>query len=250
MEKMHNGNKIAVNTHDYSTELTREDFATSATSQDLKNLNKVLDLLKDAGISKMIDIGCAYGGLTRYVAQYLDVNDVYGVDVDEERLQQARSRGIRTYELDMNSASLSIQDGYFDLVTCFGVLEHLVYFDNFFSESYRVLNKGGAIILAMPNLASYINRMALFFGYQPRDVEISRKTLPGTLPFYPKGFFGHIHSATLRAIKQIMEYYGFTIVTVKPSSPYQVNTLVKLVDKVFSLSPSLSRRFIILGRKR
>ena len=239
-----------MNTHDYSTELTHEDFATSATSQDLKNLNKVLNLLKDTRMSKMIDIGCAYGGLTSYVAQYLGLDDVSGVDDDEERLHQARSRGIHTYELDMNDASLPFQDGYFDLITCFGVLEHLVYFDNFLSESYRVLNKGGHIILAMPNLASYINRMALLFGYQPRDVEISRKILPGTLPFYPKGFFGHVHSATLRAVKQMMQYYGFHIIKVKPSSPYQWRKLIKVMDNFFSFSPSLSRRFIILGMKR
>jgi len=101
----------------------------------------------------------------------------------------------------------------------------------------------------MPNLASYINRIALLLGYQPRDVEISHKILPGTLPFYPIGFFGHIHSATLRAIKQLMKHYGFTIIKVKSSSPYQTNKLVKVIDKVFSFSPSLSRRFVILGEK-
>lgn len=199
----------------------------------------------------MIDLGCGYGDLTSYVARYLNIDNVCGVDIDTERLLQAKTKGINTYKLDLNKDTLPFADGYFDLVTSFGALEHLIYFDNFFSESLRVLGKGGYIIVAMPNLASYINRIALLFGYQPRDVEISQNALPGTLPFYHyrSDFFGHIHSATLRAIKQMLGYYGFTIIKIRSSSPYRNNKLVKVLDKIFSLSPRLSRRFIILGRK-
>jgi len=234
---------------DHVSELTPEDLAASATVHDMGNLEAILKQVKMPECGRMIDLGCGYGGLTRYVANYLKISDIHGIDIDDSRLAQAKLKGIKTHNLDLNKARLPFTDESFHLVTSFGALEHLIYFDNFFSESFRVLGKGGYIIVAMPNLGSYINRLALLFGYQPRDIEISHKALPGTLPRYSRGFFGHIHSATLRAIKQMMGYYGFTIIKIRPSSPYQINKLVKIMDKIFSFWPGLSRRFIILAKK-
>lgn len=242
----------------YASELTDADLRVSATAQDLRSLNKILSLIRNTNPSKMIDLGCGYGGLTKYVARYLSIQDVHGVDIDKERLLQAQSRGIKTHELDINEARLPFPDNYFDLVTSFGALEHLVYFDNFFSESSRILRKGGDIIIAMPNLASYLDRIVLALGYQPRGVELSRKITPGVFPLYQNEFLGHIHTATLRAMKQLMQYYKFQIVKINPSSPYisykyvphkLVKIVLRLTDTIFSFWPGLSRRFIILGRR-
>ena len=238
----------------YVDGLTRQDFEVSATLADLPNLNKVLDLIKNVGIRKIIDLGCGYGGLTRYVAKCLsaDLTDVYGVDVVEERLMEAKSKDINVYKSDLNKDRLPFLDNSFDLVMSFGALEHLTCFDNFFIESYRLLNHNGYIILAMPNLASYPNRIALLLGYQPRDVEISCKVSPGISPFYKSGFLGHIHSATLCAMKELLDYYRFDIVKIRSSAPnLERNRIVRsFMDKIFSFSPSLSRRFIVLAKKR
>ena len=231
------------------SEISATDLAVSATAQDIPSLNGILKRIKLPRAHRMLDLGCGYGGLTRYVANYLKISEIHGIDIDDACLEQAKLKGIHTYNLDLNSARLPFPDGFFDLVISFGVLEHLVFFDNQLRESFRVLAKGGYLIVAMPNLASYVNRIALLFGYQPRDIEISRELSPGVLPFHDRGFLGHIHSATLVALKQMLKYYGFHIIKVKPSSPYQVNKLVKVLDKIFSPFPSLSRRFIILAKK-
>jgi ubiquinone/menaquinone biosynthesis C-methylase UbiE len=231
------------------SEIRPKDRSIGATASDLPSLNRVLKQIENTKAKTMIDLGCGYGGLTTYVAKYLNIDNVYGVDLDDERLSYARSRCVKTYKLDLNRDRLPFPDGFFDLVVSFGALEHLVYFDNFFSESFRVLTKDGHIIIAMPNLGSYVNRIALLLGYQPRDVEISFKFPPGILPFHARGFVGHIHSATLGAVKQMLKHYGFNITKVGSLSPYHSNKLVRAADKTFSLSPSLSRRFIILSKK-
>jgi len=185
-----------------------------------------------------------------YVANYLGVHEVYGIDVDEERLSKAHQKGVSVYRVDLNGEKIPASDESFDLVSSFGVLEHLIYFDNFFRESFRVLRKGGYLLISMPNLGSYINRIALLFGFQPRDVEISRMiSNQGFLPRYGGTWTGHIHSATLRAIKQVISKYGFNIIkTGGAKSPYVKSRLIKFLDYLFS-SPSLSRRFIILAQK-
>lgn len=237
---------------EWDNEISLGDIQVSATLQDLPGLNRILKQLKHVEINNMIDLGCGYGGVTKYVAKYLNIPEIYGIDMDESRLSQAQLKGVNTYNLDLSKDSFPFPDSHFNLVISNGVLEHLVYFDNFFSESFRILMKSGYMVLAMPNLGSYVNRVALLLGYQPRDVEISLKISPGILPVYPRNTHGllvHIHSATFRAIKEMMEYYGFKIEKAGTSPPYQINILVKVVDKVFSLCPSLSRRFIILARK-
>lgn len=238
-----------MNVHNCTSGMTPEDLVGDATAHDIQSLNRVLKGIELPRASRMLDLGCGYGGLTKYIATNLKIPDIYGVDINDLRLEQAKLKGIHTYNLDLVSAPLPFPDAFFDLVTSFGTMEHLVYFDNQLGESFRVLTKGGYMIIAMPNLASYVNRIALLFGYQPRDVEVSREFLPGVLPFYNHRFVGHIHSATIVAVKQMLKHYGFHVVKVKPSFPYQSNKLIKVVDKLFSPWPSLSRRFIILTKK-
>ena len=233
----------------HTSGLTPEGLIGSAMADDIQSLNRILKRIELPRAHRMLDLGCGYCGLTHYIATNLKIPDIYGVDIDEIRLEQAKLKGINTCNIDLNNARLPFSDGFFDLVTSFGALDHLVYFDNHLRESFRVLSKGGYLILAMPNLASYLNRIALLLGYQPRDVEVSRELSPGILPFYPRGFLGHIHSATLLAMKQVLSHYGFHIIKVVSNSPYQVNKWLKVMDRLFSPWPSLSRRFIILAEK-
>jgi len=123
----------------------------------------------------MVDLGCGYGGLTECMASYFQVREAYGIDSDRERLLWAANRGIKVHALNLEHDPLPFDDGSIDLVTSLGVLEHLKYYDNPISETSRILTKGGYFLMSMPNLASYVNRIAVLFGYQPRDVELSSK---------------------------------------------------------------------------
>ena len=179
---------------DIFSHITEKDLQSGAALRDLPNLLKVLDIVRGKGIRRMCDIGCGYGGLTKIVSRYLQVDEVYGIDIDDERLQVASQRGIKVFRVDIEYEKLSFPDEYFDLVTSFGVLEHLKHFDNFFTESYRVLRKGGFLIISMPNLGSWINRIALLLGFQPRDVEVScRVRNQGFLPIYSGGSVSYTH---------------------------------------------------------
>jgi len=243
--------------------LTERDISSSATQQSIDVLYPVLlEILRDSGYSErfprsMVDLGCGYGGLTRVIADFLGIENVYGIDINKERLKIAEQRGIKIYNMNLEKDKLPFKDGSIDLVTSFGVFEHLKFYDNPIKESYRVLKQGGWILFSIPNLGSWINRIALLLGYQPRDVEISQKKAFGIMKFYSdNSFLYHIHSATYKAIMEMLKYYGFKKLRAWGFGPYKeqynasrlVKYSVSFIDKILS-KPSLSRRIIILGKK-
>ncbi|MBN1762686.1 MAG: class I SAM-dependent methyltransferase [Methanomicrobia archaeon] len=240
---------------DADIELTETDFGVSATLQSLSDLQPLLSELNEdkANLNAMVDLGCGYGAVSKILAEYLSIPSICGIDRDEERLDHARTRGITTYNINLEETPLPFSDGEIDLVTSFGVLEHLRYYDNPISESYRVLRERGWILFSVPNLGSWTSRLSLLFGYQPRDVEISSQRAFGISGFYDKVYdrapLVHIHSVTLNAFKELLEFYGFHIVSVVGFAPYQTSATVKFVDKLFSVKPSWSRRFAVLARK-
>ena len=231
------------------SEITSDDLCVSSQANDMRSLMRALRKIRCQRIERMIDLGCGCGGVTRYVADYLDIPEAYGIDMDDGRLPRAKLRGIKVIETDLSQGTVPLPDKHFGLVTSFGVLEHLVYFDNLLSEAGRVLEDDGHLVISMPNLGSYINRMAILLGYQPRDVEISAKFCPGLLPGIPKGHIGHLHTATLRCMKELMKCHGFHFIGAVGSSPFRVNPMVDVLDRVTVFAPSLSRRFIIVAKK-
>jgi SAM-dependent methyltransferase len=239
--------------------LTADDYEISATVRDLPGLAPVLAAARrewpKSEHRRLLDLGCGIGGLTLHIAQQFDLTDVLGVDVDESRLSRAADRGVRTIKADLNTDKLPVEDASVELVISFGAFEHLVWYDTAVSEASRVLVDGGHFLLAMPNLGSYLNRAALLLGYQPREVEVSKAVSAGLLPAYrraPSGGapLGHVHAATLRCIRQLLDHYGLRTVAISGSSPDFESRALRILDRVFGRFPSLSRRFIVLAQKR
>lgn len=232
-----------------------EDLSISAQARSMKDLEFVLDKLIERDPSRrggLLDIGCGMGALTAHISGRLGITEMTGVDLDSERLKGAAARGIRPLLLDLNVDKLPLASGSKRAVTCFGVLAYLNLYDNTLSESARVLQDGGWLILSMPNLASYANRLALLFGYQPQAVAVSR--------FRQAGMRGKrrdlstsenmpplLHAATLRCMREILDNYGFDVEIVRGFSPGERRSLL---DRIAAHFPGLSRRFLIVARKR
>ena len=233
--------------------LTEHDFAVSATALMVKDYLKALHVLDKCEIERVLDLGCGYGGMTKLVTNFFSATEAYGVDINPDRLKVAESRGLHTTRANIDTDKLPFEPDYFDLVISNGVIEHLTFYDNLITESYRLLKKDGHLLITLPNLANYIQRFSLLIGYQPSDVDISKEIYAGTIFFAGKPAQGHIHSATISAMKQLLEYYNFTIVSVKKGDPRMVGPFGKwaLLFKIVGyLCPkSLARRIIIIARK-
>jgi SAM-dependent methyltransferase len=236
--------------------VTDDDRGISAQARSMPELDGVLDLLARSESRRggaLLDLGCGMGGLANHIADRLGLDDMVGVDVDAERLKAAAARGLRPVMLDLNQDPLPLEDGVVRLATCFGVLAYLTLYDNVLSETSRVIADGGWLLLSMPNLGSYANRLSLLLGCQPHSVAVSRHRQAGKMrgdrnDRVSENMPPLLHGATLRCMRELLDKYGFDTVTVRGFAPHPRRR--PLVDALASHVPSLSRRFIILARKR
>jgi len=184
---------------------------------------------------KILDLGCGNGAQTKYIMKLVSATEAYGIDIDQTNLKEAEKNGINGLRADLNTDKLPFDDEYFDLIILSEVIEHLLNPDNALEEAYRVLKSGGTFIVTTPNLSSWMNRIYLLLGYQPPDMEVSTKIRVGN-PWRTGSLSGHIRPFTALAMKELLEYYGFTVKQIRSFShergslPY----LLYLLDVGFS----------------
>jgi ubiquinone/menaquinone biosynthesis C-methylase UbiE len=174
------------------------------------------------------------------------------VDINENALKEASSRGLKSYKVDVTREPLPFPDNYFDIVVMIDVVEHLYDPDYAISEVRRVLRPGGFIVISTPNLAWWANRLVLLLGFQPYFSSPSTRFNVGKLfrsPYERVGVPGHIRLFTLKAFKEFIQLYGFQILVVKGSAGDHRSCLLLLLDSILSLIPSLAAEIIIIARK-
>lgn len=214
----------------------------------LASLNGHLD-----GNQRLLDVGCGFGGLPAAIGRYLNIEEIYGVDVDPTILSEATAKGVRATQCEVGREPLPYPTEHFDLVTSFGMLDYLPHYDDALRELFRVTKPGGLVIVSLPNLASWHNRLFLLLGYQPRDIEISKEILVGCAPHYNRepAPVGHLHIPTTIAFRELMEHVGFRTIIMRGARPTAdpLPTVADWVDRMLTKSPNLARRFFYVGQK-
>lgn len=149
---------------------------------------------------KLLDVGCGDG-----TVGYFSKNNyryVYGIDVSETALKIAKERSIITKTININDETLPFEDNYFDAVTCLDVIEHVFEPVDLIKEIFRVLKKGGFLIISTPNIR---------YWHHLFDIVIKGK-FPKTSTDTDHYDGGHLHYFTYKDIENILENEGFKIV--------------------------------------
>ncbi|HEX6708136.1 MAG TPA: class I SAM-dependent methyltransferase [Albitalea sp.] len=119
---------------------------------------------------------------------------LYGVECNPTRIEDARSRGIEVFAVDIEHERIPIPDASLDVVMANHVVEHLKELFFFFSEVSRVLRPGGICIIGCPNLGSWHNRLALLFGEEPPCIRV---------------LGSHVRGITIPGFKRFIEHDGY-----------------------------------------
>ena len=105
--------------------------------------------------SVVLDIGSGAGYGTSCLSK--SAKSVIGIDYSQEAIAYSSSshRRQNAEYIVMDACNLAFQDRIFDIVCSIQVIEHLHEVETFLNEARRVLRRGGILVLATPNKATF-----------------------------------------------------------------------------------------------
>jgi len=217
---------------------------------------------------RVLDVGCG----NCWTSQLFDGTRVehFGIDVSYNALKLAARRGVIVKIVDLDCDPIPFKDNFFDLVLCSDIIEHTLYPENILKEARRVLKKGSSIIVVVPNIASWFNRILLLLGFYPWGVESTGAMELRNVFFHWKT--GHMHTYTKKSIGILLEIIGFKVhqylgANVNVSTvieqcvnlrtelmasrycPLFVLKLIDFIGKFYSSFPSLAAEIIVKAQK-
>ncbi len=109
---------------------------------------------------RILDVGCGIGAYLRKFKNFSD--EVYGVDIDPERVAQAR---LTTATVMVAPAeALPFPDGFFEVVFLHEVIEHVDDDRLAVAEAVRVTAPGGHVVVYAPNRLYLFETHGIYLG--------------------------------------------------------------------------------------
>ena len=123
----------------------------------IKKFRQAIDLMQQQGRAgdRLLDLGCATGLFMEMAER--GGWQAYGTDVKETLVQRNRKRFGNRVKLQAGHR-LDFEDGFFDVVTLFDVIEHLPDPVESLKEVARVLRPGGLVIISTPDIDGLLPR--------------------------------------------------------------------------------------------
>lgn len=152
-----------------------------------------------------IDIGCGDGKAGKWLSQR--ANRYTGFDVSGGAVALARQSGLHAHIVD-DASTLPLEDASADFAVCSEVLEHLLFPLDAVVEALRVLRPGGTLVVTVPNIAVWRNRLdfALLGRWNPGGDD-QGATAPWRDP--------HVRFFTPRTLRAMLEAAGYDIVELR-----------------------------------
>jgi len=154
-----------------------------------------------------LDIGCATG-------IFLDVAHkngltVYGTELSKEAVTNAKKHHKNIFNGIVEQANYPSE--FFELVTIYDLIEHVLDPDQTFREVNRIMKKNGLVVITTPDLKSW---HAKILGRH----------------FYQIDPFQHLFYFSPKSIRKIMEKNGFEIIEIKK------NLKIFTLEEIFNMS--------------
>lgn len=105
------------------------------------NIFSMLELYPNASL---LDCGCGDGEYTLKFASKIGTQNIFGIEIVDDLRFKAEQKGIIVKQADLN-CKFPFDAETIDVVCANQVIEHLFNTDNFISETYRVMKRGGTL---------------------------------------------------------------------------------------------------------
>lgn len=205
------------------------------------NRSNILDLIEPAPDAKILDLGCDTGLWSMALAQKACSRQLFGMEIVPERAAIASQNGVQVTMANITDG-LPYKDAFFDIIHANQVIEHLSDLDLFMTEIYRVLKKGGQVILSTENGSSWHNIFAAVMGWQIFSLTnmSNRSAGIGNPLAIHRSNTGHMKSWThktifnFRGLVEFVEAHGFSDIKASGAGYYPFPACFGKIDKCHS----------------
>ena len=155
--------------------------------------DSVVEMVPDAAIT-ILDIGCGCGGTAADLRRLGKIVD--GVTWSESEAAEAAGACRNVVVADVSAGLPDAVAGPYDAVICSHLLEHIAYPQKLLKDVHRVLKPGGVLIVAIPNVLFWEDRLRL---------------LAGVWEYQQSGTFDYTHVRwyTAESMRRLLAEYGF-----------------------------------------
>lgn len=106
------------------------------------------------GAKTILDVGSGRGFMLLYLKKYYGYKRTAGTQISKKAFEFSKYRlGLEIYDRDL--LELPFDDGSFDVITMWHVLEHVNRPEEYIEKIYRLLRKGGRLVIEVPNFNSW-----------------------------------------------------------------------------------------------
>ncbi len=198
---------------EHNKELYKEEFKNQKLYHHAQSdkVKKIINLIRNHP-EKVLDAGCGDGWLGKKIKDKFNA-EVHGIDIVKDALKSAEKSGLKVKKYDLSKGKWPYKDNYFDLVVAGDILEHIYDTETFVRECWRILKKGGQLIVSTPNINSYQNRILVFFGCMPLWVDYA----PNLRSYDNYKVSGHVRVFNKKTLIKLLTHYKFKIEKVKGS---------------------------------
>jgi len=159
------------------------------------------EYLKNRRPVRVLDIGCSEGMMLLYCRHNNTKTEFYGIDILPERKDKAMERGYQSVLLqDIRECPFEYEEGFFDVVICSHILEHLEHPGEILEKLNRIIKPDGLLLVGVPIglLAGILWRRHITPILNP--VNSKKEALKR---------FGHVTFFTLPELKKLLKDHGF-----------------------------------------
>ena len=145
--------------------------------------------------ARALEIGCGHG---RFIGSLSGVTESWGIE-PTGAAEIAKEQLTRVLRGTFDEVEERLPKGYFDLIICNDVIEHMPDVSSFFSRITKYLAPDGVIMGSIPNVRFYNNMFEYLFerDWRYRDEGILDRT--------------HLAFFTEKSLRRILEEHGLEI---------------------------------------
>jgi ubiquinone/menaquinone biosynthesis C-methylase UbiE len=120
-----------------------------------------------APYERVLDIGAGSGQDLEAARQVCPAAQCFAVEFYLPNVERLKSQQVEVTTLNLERDPLPYPDEFFDVILSNQTLEHVKEIFWILHQASRVLKVNGTMIIGVPNLASFHNRLMLLLGMQP-----------------------------------------------------------------------------------